>query len=211
LLLLATTAYAAPGKVTGKVVVNEKDGKPAKNAIAVVYIVGFTEPPATPADQTAAVIEQKGRKFVPDLVTITAGETVSFPNGDPLLHNVFSQSAARKFDLGSFKKGESKSKMFPNTGVVDVFCNIHVEMAATILVLPNRHHVRVDANGAYTLEGIPPGKYTVFAFARRLTKPVSQEVTIVDGQATTADFTLVRGPEPEHPNKFGEPYEGGYD
>ena len=68
----------------------------------------------------------------------------TFPNGDPFLHNVFSQSATRKFDLGSFKLHDEKTKDFPSPGVVDVYCNIHPEMAATILVLPNRRHIRAN-------------------------------------------------------------------
>ena len=95
-------APVATGKVTGKVTVTEADGKAAVGAEVVVYIVG----PKDPADANAvAKIAQKGRSFQPELVAVTAGGKVEFPNGDPFLHNVFSQSSTRKFDLGSFKKG----------------------------------------------------------------------------------------------------------
>jgi plastocyanin len=167
-------------------------------------MVGFEEPPDPHAP--AVKIVQKERKFVPDLVAITAGQDVSFPNGDPFLHNVFSQSSARRFDLGSFKKGDTKSKDFPNAGVVDVYCNIHPEMAATILVLPNRRHTRPDAEGNFVIEGVPPGTWQVFAYTRRAQKPVSAKVTIAGGQDVTVNLALVRGAEPEHLNKYGEKY-----
>jgi plastocyanin len=202
----ARGAAAQPsGRVVGTVKVTEADGKPAIGADVIVYVVGFTEPPS---DQVT-MIAQKGRRFVPDLVAITVNERVAFPNNDPFLHNVFSQSADRQFDLGSYKRGESKDKQFPKTGVVDVYCNIHPEMAATILVLPNRRHTRADANGRYVLEGVPPGDWTVFAYIRRVTKPSSAKVSVKAGAETTVDLAIVRGPEPAHLNKYGEKYKDG--
>jgi plastocyanin len=209
--LAAPSARAAPpaadpgGRVLGTVKVTESDGKPASAADVIVYVVGFTEPPGK--DKTT--IAQKGRKFVPDLVAITVNELVEFPNNDPYLHNVFSQSGPRKFDLGSFTRGESKEKQFPTAGVVDVYCNIHPEMAATILVLPNRRHVLAQADGHYTLDGVPPGDWTVFAYTRRATKPVSARVTVKSGADVTVDFSIVRGAEPAHLNKYGEKYHDG--
>ena len=198
-------AHAGPtGSVAGKVTVTDGNGQPVGDANVIVYVVGFPEkgdPAATPV-----TIAQKNRKFVPDLVAVTVGEKVSFPNADPFLHNVFSQSAARRFDLGSFKKGDAKTKDFPQPGVVDVYCNIHPEMAATILVLPNRRHVQAAADGTYRIDGVPPGTWTVFAYTRRATKPASAPVTVTADQAAHVDLSLVRGPEPEHLNKYGEKY-----
>lgn len=201
----APDAHAAPGRVTGTVKVTEADGKPASNADVIVYVVGFADPPGTrPA--APVKVEQKGRKFVPDLVAITVGDKVSFPNSDAFLHNVFSQSSARKFDLGSFKKGDTKEKEFPAPGVVDVYCNIHPEMAATILVLPNRRHTRTGADGKFVLDGIPEGTWSVFAYTRRAAKPVSARVTVKAGTDSTIELAVSRGAEPPHLNKYGEKY-----
>jgi plastocyanin len=215
-IVLAVTACAAfagtraswaepSGRVVGTVKVTDDDGKPATGADVIVYVVGFTEPPS---DQVTT-IAQKGRRFVPDLVAVTVNERVAFPNNDPFLHNVFSQSSDRQFDLGSYKRGESKDKQFPRTGVVDVYCNIHPEMAATILVLPNRRHTRADATGRYVLDGVPPGDWTVFAYTRRVTKPSSAKVSVKAGAETTVDLSIVRGAEPAHLNKYGEKYKEG--
>jgi plastocyanin len=205
LVVAASTAAAAPGgRVTGKVAVTDADGKAATGIEVIVYVVGFTDPAGTPA--AVATVAQKGRAFVPDLIAITVGDKVAFPNGDGFLHNVFSQSTARKFDLGSFKKGESKTKEFPGPGVVDVYCNIHPEMAATILVLPNRRHTRAHADGTFTIEGVPAGTWTVFAYTRRATRPVSAKVTVTDGAETAINLALQRGAEPPHLNKYGEKY-----
>ena len=109
--LAVHVAAAAPaGRVVGTVTITDPDGKPV-DAEAIIYVVGFKEPPAPNTQPTQ--IAQKNRAFVPDLVAITVGETVAFPNRDPFLHNVFSQSAARKFDLGSFKKDDRRRRDFP--------------------------------------------------------------------------------------------------
>ena len=207
LLLGATAAHAAPsGRVVGTVKVTEADGKVAQGGDVIVYVVGFSEPPLATPGTKPVTIEQKGRKFVPDLVAVTVGDKVTFPNADPFLHNVFSQSGTRKFDLGSFKKGDTKDKEFPTPGVVDVYCNIHPEMAATILVLPNRRHTRTAADGKFTLEGVPPGTWTVFAYTRRAARPVSAQVRVTAGAETTIELALQRGAEPPHLNKYGEKY-----
>jgi plastocyanin len=203
LCVLAGVAAAGPGgRILGKVTLTDSDGKPV-SAEVIVYVTGFQEPGT---GTVTAKVAQQQRKFVPDLVAITVGDAVGFPNHDGFLHNVFSQSAARKFDLGSFKKGESKDKKFPEPGVVDVYCNIHPEMAATILVLPNRKHVAAKPDGTYMIDGVPPGSWTVFAYARRATRPAMAAVTVVPGQDSTVDLTIVRGAEQPHKNKFGETY-----
>jgi plastocyanin len=198
----ASSAHAG-GRVVGKVTVTDSNGKPASVDV-IVYVAGFAEQGTTSAP--AATITQKGRKFVPDLVAITVGQSVSFPNGDAFLHNVFSQSPPRKFDLGSFKKGETKDKQFPTTGVIDVYCNIHPEMAATILVLPNKRHTRAAPDGSFAIDGIPAGTWTVFAYSRRATKPASASVTVTEGGEVTVNLAIVRGAEPPHVNKYGEKY-----
>lgn len=207
----ATFAVAAPagaepaGRVVGKVTVTGADGAPVTGANVVVYVVGYDEPPA---GGPPVEVAQQGRAFVPDLVAVTRGASVRFPNRDPFLHNVFSESAARPFDLGSFRKGDAKLKDFPNVGVVDVYCNIHPEMAATILVLPNRAHARAAADGSFHIDGVRPGRWHVFAYTRRAQHPVRAEVDVVAGQDAHVELALVRGPGHAHLNKYGEAYRG---
>jgi plastocyanin len=201
LVVLAGVAHA-DGRVVGKVAITDADGKPVV-ADAIVYVVGPRQD-ADPND--IPKITQKNRAFVPDLVAVTVGGSVAFPNADSFLHNVFSQSPERKFDLGSFKKGESKTKDFNTPGAIDVYCNIHPEMAATILVLPNRLHTRVKADGSFSIDHVPAGTWKVFAYTRRAAKPVFATVTVTDGAAASVNLALERGAEHEHLNKYGEKY-----
>jgi plastocyanin len=199
---LAAPARAGDGRVVGTVAVTGVDGKPIDPTGAIVYLVGFTEP----APDEVPTIVQKNKRFEPDLLAITAGQTISFPNADPILHNVFSRSSVRPFDLGSYRRGDTKTKSFPTTGVVDVYCNIHPEMAATILVLPNRRFARIGADGAFVIAGVPPGTWTAFAYARAAVRPAQVEVTVTAGADASIHLDLSRGVDAPHTNKYGEKY-----
>lgn len=201
-------AQAAAGGVKGSVRVTFKGASKADSSGVVLYLTGFTEA----APERTAELAQRNKLFVPALLPITAGQSVAFPNQDPLFHNVFSPSTVRPFDLGQYRQGESKTKQFPSPGVVDVYCNIHPGMVGTILVLPNRRWATTGADGSFMIEGIPPGNFTLFAWSRYAEKPVRQAVAVEAGKTLEINLTIdeTRADVP-HLNKFGQPYRGeGY-
>ena len=177
LVLVAAAATARADTLHGVVeVTRPKDVAPGP---ILVYVVGFTEK-----------------------APVTAGGTVAFPNGDPLLHNVFSPTTERSFDLGSFKQGDSRSRTFPKPGVVDVYCNLHPEMSATLVILPNTRFAIADATGHFEIKDVPPGAWTVFAYSRHAIQPTSVQAgggeLKLHLDEVQRDFT--------HRNKYGETY-----
>jgi plastocyanin len=106
-----------------------------------------------------AVIDQKDLKFNPRVLAVVVGTTVDFPNHDKTFHNVFSNSDAKKFDLGLYPSGQSRSVTFDKAGVVKILCNAHPNMEAYIVVKNHRYFSPADAHGNYTLAGVPLGKY----------------------------------------------------
>jgi len=129
----------------------------------VVYLEGDRPPKASPI---TATVNQSGERFDPDLVIVTVGSTVSFPNLDPIFHNVFSLSKVRNFDLGFFPAGETRTVRFDKPGVVQVYCHLHPDMNASILVVPNAWYTRPTNQGTFAFSGIPPGNYQVVAWHR---------------------------------------------
>jgi plastocyanin len=144
-----------------------------------------------------ATMAQRDEQFVPHVRPIMEGTTVEFPNEDDVFHNVFSLSSTKTFDLPKYPAGSSKSVTFPKTGIVNVFCHIHADMQATIMVRDNPFFVTPDTAGHFSLDGIPPGDYTIVAWHERI-KPVTQKVKIVAGRSTPVSFNI---PLPQPPER----------
>jgi plastocyanin len=140
---------------------------------------------------------QRGEQFTPHVLAVMQGATIDFPNADDVFHNVFSLSAPRTFDLPKYPAGESRSEVFNRAGVVNVFCHIHADMSAVILVRDNPYFVSPDTAGHYSLDGVPPGEYTLVVWHERI-KPVKRRIRVIAGQATMASFDI---PLPAPPEK----------
>ena len=149
---------------------------------------------------------------MPRLLAVPVGSTVEFPNEDTLFHNLFSLSRPSPFDLGLYRAGASKSRVFAEPATYRVFCNIHPQMTAVILVLPTSFIAEVDASGAYRLD-LPAGRYRVTAWSERA-QPATVEIAASSSAVAVPDLALDESQfvELPHKNKFGQDYsKGGYD
>ncbi|MBI2945921.1 MAG: hypothetical protein HYY25_17120 [Candidatus Wallbacteria bacterium] len=155
----------------------------------VVYIAGKVPggPFAPPKEHPKLVQFQK--RLTPHVLPILVGTTVDFPNNDDFNHNIFSLSSVKKFDLGLYKSGLSKSETFDKPGQVKVYCNIHSQMRAIIQVLENPFFSKPAADGKYTLSGIPAGSYELVGWHEKF-PAVMRRVEVKPGQALKADFTF---------------------
>jgi len=142
-----------------------------------------------PVAEASLAIRQEGLAFQPHVLPILKGASVEFPNADVVFHNVFSLSRASTFDLGRYPRGESKSVRFDTPGLVKVFCHIHSDMSAVVLVLDNPYFVVPDASGRFHIDGIPAGEYRAVAWHERARR-VSQVVRITPGATAQASFQI---------------------
>lgn len=124
-----------------------------------------------------ATLDQRNETFVPHVLAILAGTVVDFPNSDKTFHNVFSYSRARRFDLGRYATGRSKSVRFDRPGVVRVFCDIHSHMNAFILVFSHPFFDTTDVDGRFRIVNVPAGTYTVIGWYEGEAR-VSRAVTV---------------------------------
>lgn len=129
----------------------------------VVYLEEAPADAKSPA-HPPLVLAQKNKHFIPRVLAVPVGSAVEFPNNDGFFHNVFSLSRPKKFDLGRYKNGESRQVVFDKPGVVKIFCEIHSQMKATILVVPNGFYTSPDDRGSFVLKDVPPGKYNLVAW-----------------------------------------------
>lgn len=156
----------------------------------VVYLEGDLP---SPASVTAEMVQQN-RRFIPDTLWIPAGATVSFPNLDPIFHNVFSLSKPKEFDLGNYPKDHTRTVVFQKPGIVFVNCHLHPNMSATIVISPNRWGVKAAPDGKFTLAGVPSGSHTIVAW-HKSAGFFRQHVTVGD-KPVAVEFLIPLGEEP---------------
>ncbi|HLW74417.1 MAG TPA: hypothetical protein VKT74_05055 [Gammaproteobacteria bacterium] len=151
-------------------------------------------------------ITMRGKSFVPHVLAITDGSTVRFANSDPILHNVFSTSSPNDFDMGLYGTGPGKTKTFDHTGLVRVYCNVHHEMFAYILVLDTPYFTTVHEDGSFDLGSIPPGPGELTVWNPR-GEVWRQHLAGLSVDALSVQLKLTRNGVPAHFNKFGKPYD----
>jgi plastocyanin len=172
----------------------------------------------TPQQSAASVVPgptarlaQKNKKFVPHVVAITQGTEIEFPNQDLFFHNVFSIHQGKTFDLGLYESGAARKIRFSQPGVSYIFCNIHPQMSAVVVVLRTRYFAVTDAEGNFQLSHVPPGRYKLAVWYElspeaELTSQ-ERELEVVSGNNEIGKITLHSSDAPqEHLNKDGEPY-----
>jgi plastocyanin len=131
---------------------------------AVVYLETAPAAALESREPVRARMDQRNETFLPHVLAIDQGTLVDFPNNDSTYHNVFSLSKTRKFDLGRYARGKSKSIKFERSGVVRIFCDIHSHMSAFVLVFSHPYYAKAEVDGRYRIDNVPPGTYTVSAW-----------------------------------------------
>jgi plastocyanin len=203
---LAAALVAAPAaseSLTGRVEVREGGAVLSDPTATIVYFVA--DGPARKAAPTTATIETRGRRFHPQTIAVPVGSTVRFPNQDPIRHNVFSISPAGRFDLGLYGPGQGRARRFDHPGIVRLFCNVHRAMSAYVVVLDTPWHAAVDAEGRFSLTGLPEGSGTLHVWHPRC-EPWSEPILIPAQGPIAVAIDATAPPVPAHLDKHGRPY-----
>jgi plastocyanin len=177
--------------------------------------------PVDPADTVAATpahaqampqITQTNKSFEPHVLVIQKGTEVKFPNRDPFLHNVFSLFDGKRFDLGFYEAGSSKTVHFDRAGVSFLFCNIHPEMSAAVVAVDTPYFGMSDSSGHVNIPNVPDGRYQLNVWYERSLpedlKGLSHAVTISDAARSLEPIRVNENPNftLEHKNKYGQDY-----
>ncbi len=153
---------------------------------------------------------QKNKMFTPHLLVVPVGSSVAFPNADPFFHNVFSLFDGKRFDLGLYEAGSTRSVVFSRVGVSYIFCNIHSEMSAVVIALDTPFYSIADAGGAFDIDGVPDGNYSLRVWIEGQTQgsldQLTRRVHVAGTVVALGDIHAGTSTEP-HLNKFGHPYE----
>jgi len=177
--------------------------EPEQYADTVVYYKPRAgAPPPEPGEYE---INTRNKRFRPDVLAVPVGSTIAFPNGDDILHNVFSLSPNAVFDLGRYGQGESRSYTFDEPGLALIHCDVHHAMQADVLVLRTPYYTQVGTDGTFRLSGLPDGSGSLHLWHPRADETVMELELPHDG-SIAGRLALTKPRVPRHTNKFGEPY-----
>jgi plastocyanin len=190
-LTATLSAQAAAGDIT--VVVTDAAGKPVPDAVVTFDVPGRRPSPGR------FTVSQHDMMFMPEVLVVPVGSTVTFGNLDPFRHHVYSFSETRKFELKLFGHGQQRPVIFDKPGLVAIGCNIHDQMQAFIHVVDTAFAGRTDARGRVVLADLPAGRHALRLWHARLRSPGHQLSLQVD---TSADRTVpiqakLRAPAPQ--------------
>src|ERR1700761_6794431 len=110
-LLLCAAAHAA----TLEVSIADSAGKPVQDAVVSLEPMDPNQRLPAPAH---GVMDQHDREFVPHVLAVQVGATVSFPTSDDIHHDVYSFSPAKSFELPLYKGTPTEPLLFDKPGVV---------------------------------------------------------------------------------------------
>lgn len=173
---------------------------------SVVWIPGLrVEASATSAPP--ATVTSRDKRFDPRIIAVSSGSKVTFPNVDSIYHNAFSLSPGNKFDMGLYRKGASRDFVMKNPGIVRVYCNIHPDMAASVVVVEGNAFSVVQTDGSYRIAGIPPGRHEVHIWS----DVAGEQVVTMNFEAgQTVDWSpaidATKYQRVAHTNKHGKAY-----
>jgi plastocyanin len=219
LLAVVLAAFAARSTAQGVSVIGRVTpyggANPEGGVSAVVWLTPVGMQASDPPDvkPVHSVLRQRNKTFEPHLLAVTKGSTVDFPNLDPWFHNVFSLFNGKKFDLGLYEAGTTRTVHFDREGVSYIFCNIHPEMSAVVVVVSSQYYAVAARNGEFSIAGVPPGHYALHVWAENsLPETLAALTREVEVGGTTHSVGTLRVRETEaakaqHKNKYGQDYE----
>jgi len=198
--------------VTGQTVVQHV--KPGGDSAGVaVWLVPLDPTLPLNAQGKRFQLAQKGKKFEPHVLIVPVGAMVGFPNRDPFFHNVFSLYDGKRFDLGLYEAGSSRSVQFNRAGVSYIFCNIHPQMSAIVISVNTPFYTITGKDGRFSFADVPPGRYQLKVwYERALPEKLAGLAREVIVSARQRDLGEVSVPEEAslpapHKNKYDREYD----
>jgi plastocyanin len=212
-LLCALPAAAATVGGSVRLIESHDPGVRKDNDYSGVAIwLERTDGTPLPVQPKSAQMAQRKKHFVPSILVLPVGSTVSFPNFDPIFHNAFSNFAGPPFDVGLYPPGTVPKVQFKRSGVVRVFCNIHPTMSAVIVVLDTPYIALSNRDGSFRIDDVKPGEYRLHLFHERATE---QTVRALERNVVVGDAPITLGAievsesgyiQTPHSNKYGHDY-----
>jgi plastocyanin len=168
------------------------------------------KPPSEPTRPPQII--QRNKTFDPHILAVEVGTVVEFPNKDPFFHNIFSLYDGKRFDLGLYEAGSTRSVRFDRPGVSFLFCNIHPEMSAVVIAVETPYFALSNRAGRWMIRDVPDGRYEMHVWYERSLpedlKGLARPVVISASSRPVDRIRVVQNPNftLAHKNKYGQDY-----
>jgi plastocyanin len=210
--LLAGVALAENVTFSTRAIVrNPRDPKAGSSKNVVVWLTPVGAPvPALATDKPYRLV-QHNKKFDPHILVVPVGALVEFPNHDPYFHNVFSLFEGKRFDLGLYEAGSTRTVRFDKVGVSYIFCNIHAQMSAVVISIATPYYAISDSQGDIVIPNVPEGRYKMqvwYETAPDAIKSMTREIMLTQHDSSIAPLKIEAANVPAaHKNKYGRDYD----
>lgn len=215
--LFPLAGRAQDSVVTAKVVeAKQGTGSVSDAPNVVVWLTPMDDSTQASASQVASdqspQLVQQNKTFEPHVLVVRVGAVVQFPNRDPFFHNIFSLYDGKRFDLGLYEAGTTRSVRFDRPGVSFLFCNIHAEMSAAVVAVDTPYFAISDRLGRVSIPNVPEGRYEMHIWYERGTpenlKSLARTVVISGSSHALPVIRVIDNPDftSAHKNKYGQDY-----
>jgi plastocyanin len=193
-MLASAATPAAAADMTVRVV--DAGGRPVADVVVTVR-PGGPDGAAVPRDAPprTAILDQRNLAFEPRVLVVATGTQVSFPNSDSVSHQVYSFSAAKKFQLPLYKGAPHAPVSFDRPGLVVLGCNIHDQMVGYVVVTDAPYFGKTDSAGEFRISGMPAGPVRVSIWSPYIADPpaaLDRNVQVIDGGPAQVRMSLTR-------------------
>jgi plastocyanin len=193
---------SSPGTVSGTVSVfrtKVKTNGPKSDKDVIVYLQPVSGDTYGPVG-TQVQVDQKGLIFIPHVLPIQLGTTVTFLNNDNELHNVYFlfDKTGETLDIGTWGPGQSCSHTFNEAGLAITLCKLHLEMAAYIVVLDTPFYTLAEVDGSsqkgqYIINNVPAGDYILNSWHKKLKmKGGPVQIEVQGGKTAASDIIITK-------------------
>ena len=215
ILALPSVSSGQQVTVTGRIELSRSDANESVDSShAVVWLTRLDDSGVTHmrASEQRVQLVQKNKSFCPHVLIVQVGLPVLFPNRDPFFHNVFSLFEGKRFDLGLYEAGSSRTVIFDREGISYIFCNIHPEMSAVVVALKTPYYGMSDRKGLIAISNVPTGRYEMHVWHElALPETLNNLTRTIQISDTSHSFGVIhiaeqRNLSQNHKNKYGQDY-----
>ena len=213
---VASACFSQQVAVTGRIELF-RDGiaqrQDSSDAVVWLTPLGDSGEPQAVAGSSRQQLVQKNKNFLPHVLVVRVGVSVAFPNKDPFFHNVFSLFEGKRFDLGLYEAGSSRTVVFDREGISYILCNIHPDMSGVVLAVKTPYYGTSDRRGVIAIPNVPFGRYELRVWHERalpeLLDTLTRAILISEVSHSFGVLRLreQRNTPKAHKNKYGQDYD----